>query len=84
MARHGVGRWRQSWRTSLPATFAPTTGLAGSALYLATMGGKEKPAPTSVFKVKGVDWNPLYPDYQNLPAAESGPALSHFGWEAAP
>ena len=33
--------------------------------YLATMGGKEKPASTSVFKVKGVDGNPLYADYHN-------------------
>jgi hypothetical protein len=52
------------------------------ALYLATMGGEEKPAPTSLFKMKSVDWNPLYTCYQNWPAAESG--LSHFGCEAAP
>jgi lipoprotein-anchoring transpeptidase ErfK/SrfK len=30
------------------------------AFYPATMGSEEKPAPTGVFAVKGVAWNPLY------------------------
>ena len=31
--------------------------------YPATMGSDEKPAPSGVFKVKGVAWNPLYHYY---------------------
>jgi hypothetical protein len=30
------------------------------AFYPATIGSEEKPAPSGVFKVRSVDWNPQY------------------------